>query len=524
MRIILQPKQSQLNDLVEHSKSSWIGYGGSRGGGKSGAIRRIMLRRRIQHPKTDGQILRRVWDDVEKNHVNKMWEEFPDLHDYYKSTSHVLELPEKLGGGRIFFDAAENLIDVKRKAFGPEFFDICVDQAEQFSEEELTQLKTTCRWPGVPIDSCKFILPFNPGGQGAAFLQRIFYLKDYHEREIPEDYVFLQAYGWDNIEWARAALSADGYAGDCLGHECGKCGPCVYYSWSNERRFQYYITRTQYGQEQNRLPAHMRAGQLLGDFKKFAGQYFSNFDEEVHVWDLGEIYFQPWWPVWASIDWGYQHSSSIHWHTQAGYTADDGTSKRLVITFRELIKDHLSERALAEEIVSINNGLKLSNIYSGHDLWKSETSGETKEQAMSKVFKAAGLPSLKRACIDRVDGWRFLHRALDESEWIITRNCKEAIRAIPTAIFDEKKNNEDILKTNTMYDDVLDDLRYGIYSQYAVKDVPDDIKIARAASHIPDITARNVMIMKLSSDRDRKKRNVGFVNSRSTGRVRRFGT
>ena len=524
MKIIFQPLQSTLNSLVEFDKATWLGFGGSRGGAKSGAVRRIALSRRLEHPRTSCQIMRRVWDDVEKNHVNKMWEEFPELHDYYKSSSHVIELPEKLGAGKIFFDAAENKIDVERKAFGPEYYDIFVDQAEQFTEAELTQLKTTCRWPGTRDGACKFLLTFNPGGPGAGFLQRIFYTKEYHEREVPEDYRFLQAYGWDNIEWSRAALTADGYPGDCLGRTCGECAACVYYSWSSEKRFKYYTTRSQYGQEQNRLPAHMRAGQLLGDFKKFAGQYFSNFDEAVHAFPLKEIQFKDWWPVWMSMDWGYQHSTSVHWHTQAGYTAEDGTPKRLVITFREFLTDHLSERALAEEICAVNNGLKIDNIWAGHDLWKKDNSGETKEQAMSKVFVRNGLPSLKQAVIDRVDGWRFMHRSLDEGEWIITKNCVKALRALPMAIFDEKKNNEDILKTNTPEDDVLDELRYGVYSQYAAKDEPEDVRLARRVAHVEDPTSRNILIMKLQHDRDSEMKQRGMVNSRGMARYRRWGS
>lgn len=517
MKLILQPKQSILNDWVEKCPSSWLGYGGSRGGGKSGGIRRIMLNRRIMHPKTSGQILRRVFDDVLKNHINKMWEEFPDLYQYYKSSEHVLELPDSLGNGKIFFDGAETKSDVQRKSFGPEFMDLMVDQAEQFSEEELQQLKTTCRWPGMPLNACKFLLPFNPGGPGAAFLQRIFYLREYHEREVPADYAFLQAYGWDNIEWARAALSADGHPGDCLGRNCKKCAACIYYSWSDEERFNYYIKRTQYGQEQNSLPAHMRAGQLLGDFKKFAGQYFSNFDEAVHAWDLEAINMNAWWPVWGSLDWGYQHHSSFHWHTQAGFTDDEGRDHRLVITFREFITSHLSERALAEEIVATNDGLPLGRIWAGHDLWKKERAGETKEQAMSKVFRSHGLPGLRQAVITRVDGWRFLHRALDEGEWIITKNCREALRAIPTAICDSihPGKEEDILKTSTMYDDVIDELRYGVYSQFATTDVPEGIQAARKVAHLTDPTTRTIALNKIHDDKAKSVSTRGLSRTRS---------
>ena len=524
IQIKLQPKQALLDWLLENSMASWLGYGGSRGGGKSGGMRRIMLRRRLQHPHTNGLILRRVWDDVEKNHVNKMWEEFPGLHDYYKVQSKVIELPEQLGGGRIFFDGAENETDVKRKAFGPEYYDVMTDQAEQFSEFELTQLKTVCRWPNTPEHSCKFLLGFNPGGIGAAYLQRIFYLKEYHERETASDYSFLPAFGWDNIEWSRAALSADGYPGDCLGKECKKCAACVYYSWSDEKRFEYYITRSQYGQEQNRLPAHMRAGQLLGDFKKFSGQYFSNFDDNVHVWDLKDIVRQDHWPIWGSLDWGFVHSSSFHWHTQAGYQTEEGKWKRLIITFREFVTDHLSERALAEEIVAVNDGLALQSIYAGHDLWKKESNRSSKEEAMSEVFRRHGLPGMKKAVIDRVDGWRFLHRALDEGEWIVTNNCKHAVRAIPTAVVDDKHpgKEEDILKTNTLYDDVLDELRYGVYSEYAPKAEPDNVVMMRKVAHLGDMTNRAIMLSRLNADRNHKLRQAGMVNNRSGGRYRRY--
>lgn len=526
MKIHLQPLQGFLNYLVEQGTASWIGFGGSRGCAKSGAIRRIAVSRCAKYPNTSRQIIRRVWDDVEKNHVNKMWEEFPELRQYYNTSSHAISMPEVLGGGKIFFDSAEHKGDVERKAYGPEFFDIFVDQAEQFTEDELTQLKTTCRWPSTPDGTCKFVLTFNPGNVGAAFLQRIFHLKEYHEREKKDDYAFLQGFGWDNIEWSRAALAADGHTGDCLGAKCGKCASCVYYSWDSEKRFRYYIERTQYGQEQNALPAHKRAGQLLGDFTKFAGQYFSNFDPSVHVWDPHEIVMQNHWPIWASIDWGYSHSTSVHWHCQAGYQDVDGNPKKLVVTFREYVTDHLSERALAQEIVARNNGLKLTKIWGGHDLWKPETTGESKEMAMSKIFLANGLPRMQQAKIDRVDGWRFLHRALDEGEWIITSNCIDAVRAIPTAIYDiiHPGKDEDVLKTATKDDDVLDELRYGLYSQASQQQVSLNVIIAQKAAHVADLTNRNILVMKLNHEYDLKNRNAGRVNSRSLAKYRRYAS
>lgn len=507
LNIKFQPKQGMFDYLMENSKASWMGYGGSRGGAKSGAARRIMVRRRLTYPGTSGQILRRVWDDVEKNHVNKMWEEFPELHQYYKSGAHVIEMPN---GSRIFFDSAENQIDVERKGYGPEYMDIMVDQAEQFTEEELVQLKTTCRWPGMDVYKCKFGLYFNPGGVSSAFLQRVFHTHDYHEAEMPDDYVFLQAYGWDNVEWCRAALLTDGLTEE------------EFYSWDNDKRFEYYITRAQYGIEQNALPAHKRAGQLLGSFAKFEGQYFSNFDPSVHAWDTDEVNLQPYWPRWISHDWGFGHHAVTLWHCQGGYTDSNGKLKRLVITYREQINQGLSERALAEEICAANDGEVIQNIFGGHDLWRKDSRG-SKESAMSNVFRGHGLPRMKQAKIDRVDGWQFLYTALDEGEWIITKDCKELIKAIPTAVFDKKKNNEDILKTNTLADDLLDCARYGLFTQYSPAAVPEGVRFKQQVSHLVDPTSRAIQLMKLGADRDKRIRSMGQVNSRSAAKFNRFG-
>lgn len=518
--ITLQPKQGVFDYMLEHSDASHLGYGGSRGGAKSGCVRRTMLRRRLKYPGTSGQIIRRVWDDVNKNHVIKMWEEFPDLYDFYKAGEHVIELPNK---SRIYFDAAETPTDVQRKAFGPEFMDIYVDQAEQFSEEELKQLKTTCRWPNTPINRCKFGMFFNPGGIGAAYLQRIFSTMDYHEKEEKKDYKFLQAYGWDNIEWCRQALLEDGFVGDCYGKGCKKCAVCVFYGWTDNKRFQYFVERSQYGQEMNKLPAHMRAGQLLGDFKKFAGQYFSNFDEAVHKWPLNDINFQDFWPRWISIDWGFQHHTVATWHAQVGTVAENGVAKPLVITYRELIKQHLSERALAEEICAANGRDKVINIWGGHDLWTMMSTGTTKEKAMSQVFRSHGLPAMKQAKIDRVDGWRHMYTALDEGEWIITDNCTQCLLAIPQGVYNEKevKKNEDMLKTKDLGDDVRDCLRYGLYSQANPEDIPETIKLQRQTAHL-DPTNRAIHMSKLQSDLDYKKRNQGIMNNRSLARYERY--
>src|SRR5262249_25121430 len=147
---------------------------------------------------------------------------------------------------KIVFGYAETEEEIKRKFHGPEYMDIFADQAEQLSENEMRILKTACRWPGVSDSTCKFVLFFNPGGEGIAFLKRVFGDRSYHERERAGDFAFIQAYGWDNVEWVRDALSQDGLTE----HD--------FYSWDNDTRFRYFVTRSQYGRELDSLPHALR--------------------------------------------------------------------------------------------------------------------------------------------------------------------------------------------------------------------------------------------------------------------------
>src|ERR1035441_2769691 len=107
--IRLQPKQLQLLELCESSAARILGYGGSRGGGKSGAARRIMALRRLKYPGTTGLIFRRVFDDLNKNHIVKFLKEFPQFYQYYRASDHEVIFPSVKGRApsRLVFAYAE---------------------------------------------------------------------------------------------------------------------------------------------------------------------------------------------------------------------------------------------------------------------------------------------------------------------------------------------------------------------------------------------------------------------------------
>lgn len=466
----LQPKQSELLRLCDDSKATIIGYGGSRGGGKSGALRRIMLLRRLSHPGTTGLIFRRVYDDLKRNHIDKFFEEFPSLFKFYRATDHEIILPA-VGNNppsRIVFGYAETLQEVKRKFHGVEYMDMFVDQAEQLSEEESKIMKTACRWPGVGRHQCKFVLFFNPGGVGIPYLKRVFHESKFQEKERPQDYDFIQAYGWDNVEWVRSALIEDGLTEE------------DFYGWDNDKRFDYFISESQYGQELDALPQALRIGYLMGSFDTFAGQYFDIWNESLQTIEMRDLAIQPWHPKWISIDWGYNHDSAVYWWAQDG---------DITKTYRELVISGIGPRALAQEIIDsckMFDGEELQEIdaiYISPDTRAKRTTEDTIIDQIGVVLTASGLPRPRLADDDRVSGFMLMHEMLNYGKWKIGRNCPKLIANIPLFSRDEK-NPEDCNKF--IGDDPGDSARYGLKSRFASREIPYQVQLSSLLSKVKE--------------------------------------
>jgi hypothetical protein len=483
LRLRFQPKQASFDDLLEQSVAAWLGYGGSRGGAKSGGSRRSMVRRRLQYPGTTGQIIRRVWEDVRLNHVEKFFEEFSTLLPYYRVAEHEVTIPTNGAPSKIKFDSAETETDVKRKAYGPEFMDIFVDQAEQFSERELKLLKTTCRWPNTPEHRCKFGLFFNPGGPGAAFLRRVFHTHEYHEREKAEDFAFRQAYGWDNVEWCRDALTREGLT------------EVDFYSWNDKERFDYFITKSQYGRELNALPQAMRTGHLLGSFDKFAGQYYDVFNPERHVVHCKALDY--WIPRWLGIDWGRTHNAVCLWNAQV---------ERVTKTYREMAVAGQSPKALAQEIVDRTpeeERRHVDAIYLSHDAFAERTSPDTIALQMGEVFRQNGMPDPTQADKDVAGGAMLLYELLRSCQWQIDPSCEALIECLPMVTRDEDEWEKPIKFEG---DDAFEAARYSLKMRLGAVQPPREERIAKRLAELtypgdPLVAVKHSMIVAEESRR-----------------------
>jgi phage terminase large subunit len=484
IKVPLQPKQLELLRLVEESLATWIGYGGSRGGAKSHGLRAVMLLRRLKHPGTAGLIFRRTFEQLWENHIQPLFGQYPFMRDWYHTGHKELTLPN---GSRIVFGYAEHQGDIT--AFqGKQYMDIAPDEATHLTEAELLFLKTCNRWPGFPDRHCKMILTMNPGNIGHAFIKRVFMDRQYHDKERPDDYAFLQARAWDNVEWARSALRE------------ANLSDRDYYGWPEEKRLQFFLNKTDYGRTLDNLPQAMRIGHLLGSWDKFSGQYFDIYDPAKHIHDTRSFELKPYMPRWIAIDWGFAHSAVAEWACQDG---------KLTKQYREYKVQGIGPGALAHEIVDRSRGEKIDAVYLSPDAFAKRTSESSIAEQIGDVLRAHKLPSPTPADNDRVGGWMKMYEMLKSGEWLIGDNCQALIEQLPILTRDEKKP-EDGIKFEG--DDALDATRYLLYSRHRGRQGPQAERIDERvkAAEFTDTTSEMIFRRKWAAEGRRKTAPVHF--------------
>jgi phage terminase large subunit len=507
--IALQPKQLAVYELVENSPATEIGYGGARGGAKSHVARGIMLLRRLKYARTNGLFLMRVWGQIYRNHLEPLFREFPFMANWYVGgDKRHLTLPS---GSRIYFASADTRDGIRKIAQGPEYADIFVEEATHFSEEELIFLPTALRWTGKSGITPKMLYTCNPGSRGHDYIKRIFKDRRFEEHEEPDSFAFVQAYGWDNIEWVRPYL-----------HEQNITDFEYYNTWTDQQRFQCFIANSDYGAKLNQMPEKERKAHLFGDWDTFEGQYYPNFiraQRELKAAQVGQL-MQPWWRRWASCDWGYQHAASIHWHASGLVSPEDARrhlgrewseAREVVITYREHVVAGRPEMLLAQDFVERcdnDDRRELSRFF-----MSPETFGERNAVAdiFRKVFREHSLPQPEEARNDRVNGWRFIHTLIEQDRWFVSDRCEGALTAIPSLIYDDKKL-EDVMKTSKVSDDIADEVRYGLFSMLGPSAKPYEVRLRETLAPIQDMTAKH--LAHLDFKRKNRKRSAGFTVGR----------
>ena len=471
VRINLQPKQKQFRQAVRDYPV--VFFGGSKGGGKSYGLRNLLLILASENPKSKGLLVRKTYDELLSNHIEQFFRENPDLFQYYNKGDKILSLPN---GSTIRFRHLQHKNDVYNYQ-GQEFDFIGIDELTQHDKDIFTILRSSNRTTNPKIKP-RMLLTGNPGGIGHSWVRKLFIVKDYESNERPEDYFFVPAKVYDNAELV-----------------------------DNDPD---YIQRLE------ALPEDLRRAYLDGDWDVFQGQFFREWDRNIHIVEPFEIY--PQWDRMIGVDYGYNKPSSVHW-----YAVD--YSGRL-ICYRELYETELTFTELGKKIAEMTpqeEFMKNGKLYNERENIKylvfdpsikirSNESGVSGEELLRQGLHKRGLKTaMIPANNNRKYGWTVMREFMRTRPdgyggttagivWFNT--CFNAIRTIPEMIYSAIKLED----MDTDGDDhVSDETRYLCVS---VRTKPSNShkKIKQV-----DSFAKRAFYDKLKKLRNKKKQGYNYI-------------
>lgn len=428
---VVHPKQR----LFMNSTAKYRLFGGAAGGGKSHAMRMEVVKQCLSAPGVRGIVLRRTFPEIEENMINPLLQELhPSMYEY-NATKHILTF---YNGSTIRFGYCRSKKDILQY-HGLQYDFVCIEELTHWTESEFKMLRRVLRSARAGIKP-NFFASTNPGGIGHSWVKRLWIDRQFKRNqdgtylEDPEDYEFIPSRVYDNPSIMEADLDRTG--------------------------------KPEYIKILEDLPEKQRKALLLGDWNVFEGQYFNEWNENIHVID-------PTIPIdgikrrIVCVDYGSSKPCAVYWLAL--------TNQDRIIVYREVYKpmryEELAQCILdnttPEEMKDLKNVVVDPSICGK----KNEETGSTGKEILEKVFRRNGTRLKVRAGNNRrMDGWNAMHKWLQPipmpenpdiltAAMVIAANCDNAIRTIPDLVHDEK-DVEDL--DTTQEDHPADSLRYGV--------------------------------------------------------------
>lgn len=374
----MNPKQAQFFK----ARCRFVSYGGARGGGKSWALQRKVSLMALYYAGIKILLLRRTYKDLERNHVRVLEPLLKNIAKYsrqekcfYFPNGSLLELG---------YCASET--DVLQYQ-GQEYDIIAIDEATQFTQYQYETLTACLR--GANNLPKRMYLTCNPGGVGHEWVKRLFISRKYKDTECPDDYEFISATIFDN----EVLLKND----------------------------PGYVNML------NNLSDGLRQAWRDGNWDMLAGQYFSEFDRNIHVVEPFRIPDN--WKRYRTIDYGLDCLACL-------WIAIDERGDYYV--YREYAESDKAISVGAGDILKLSEDENIIYTVAPDDIWS-----RSQESAKSKadLFRESGLTLLK-GNRNRETGWLAVKELFTikdgQSRIKIFSNCTELIECLPALQRDAK--------------------------------------------------------------------------------------
>ena len=407
MEISVTAKQKQFMDAT----CDEVLFGGAAGGGKSYAQVIDALVYAVKYPGSKQLILRRTYPELDKSIIRTTLALYPKEIYRYISSSHTGQFTN---GSIIDFGYCDSETDIYRYQ-SAEFDVIRFDELTHFTKDMYIYLISRLR--GVNGFPKQMKSTTNPGGIGHKWVK---------ERFI-------------DVGQAGVAQSFDGQTRVFIPSRVSDNSFLM-------AKDKSYLKRLE------NLAEKDRKALLYGQWDIFEGQYFSEWNRDIHVIQPFEI--PAYWKRYAAMDYGLDMLAVY-------FIAVDNVGNAYV--YNEIYKSDLIISAAASLIKSYITQ-PLQAFYAPPDLWnRRQDSGSS----VATIFAQHGI-LLTKSVNDRQTGWyavkEYLHTAVDErgeksARLKIFSNCLNLIRTLPALVHDAKNVN-DVSSVPHEYTHGSDALRY----------------------------------------------------------------
>ncbi len=386
MEISITPRQ---RDFI-HAKSGEVLFGGAAGGGKSYGQLVDALLFALQYPRSKQLILRRTLPELEKSLVRTALELYPRKIFTYKASRHEGVFKN---GSVIDFGYCDSENDVYRYQ-SAEYDIIRFDELTHFTERMYVYLLSRVRGANTYPKQIKSST--NPGGIGHTWVKARF-IDTGAPNEEHLGRIFIPSRVTDNTFLTKADPG--------------------------------YVKRLE------KLSKKDREALLHGNWDIFDGQYFTEWNRDVHVISPFEIPKD--WRRYFVMDYGLD--------MLAGYWIAMDTWGRAYV-YREIYESGLIISDAARKIREATDE-KIHSYIAPPDLWnRRQDTGKSAAQ----IFAENGVP-VTAARNERVQGWYNLKEWLspfrDETGKVsaylrVFSNCTNLIRTLPAVAVDTKNPND----------------------------------------------------------------------------------
>jgi hypothetical protein len=434
-------KPSPKQEMFLKAVAKVVIFGGSRGGGKSWAVRCKAIILALAYAGIKIMIVRKTYPELIANHIKPLKE---TLHIGQKGSIAKYNDSKKeitfMNGSTILFGYCDTDKDIDRYQ-GTEVDVLFIDEATHHSEEIIKKFMACVR--GVNNFPKRIYLTCNPGGKGHGYIKRIAIDRKFEEGENPDDYVFIQSLVTDNKALMRE--------------------------------------QPDYIKQLEALPNALREAWLNGRWDIFSGAFFEEMRltpdpqkchdagitvEEAlqeHRWThvIKPFDIPKHWKIYRSYDFGYGKPFSICW-----YAVDENDVAYMILelygctqTPNEGVRWSASQQFdKVCEIEREHPWLKGKTIQGVADpsIWDGSKGISVAEEADKHQLW------FDKGVNDRIAGWQQVHERLkfDENGYAMLYffdTCKHAIRTLPLMMYDEHKAED--LDTD-LEDHIADSLRY----------------------------------------------------------------